>query len=386
MYAYTRFLTHLIFIIIYIGYLLIVAPLSVWMLLNGQTWIGTALAVAGLLLLPLPFLSIRWYRQRRKQKIWGGLLAFDGIVVLGLLIAIFAAAPSGSPGPGSPVQHHFFRDARFSRFSLPNIVPESEQINLGFFLMPYLDSILTPEQANEVSSFTMDLYREMDQDRDFYELGSVMGLAYGELLGRPFDVGHYYLYVPENKNEEPLPAVVFLHGSVGNFKTYTWVWSKFAEEEGFVIIAPSYGFGNWNQEGIDTVLEAIENAKLAVDIDENRLYLAGLSNGGLSVSHIAAAEPAVFQGLILISPVMSTQIVDGQPFQEKWANRPVLVISGALDRRVPINYVENRISRMRGGDVEVSSVIYPNEDHFLFFSQSEKIMTDVSDWLSGIEE
>ena len=166
-----RFLAHLIFILFYIGYLLTIAPLSVWMLLNAQTWIGTALAVSGLLLLSLPILSIRWYRQRWKQKIWGGMLVFNCVAVIGLLIIIFAATPSGSPGLGSPVQHRFYRDAGFSRFSLANIVPESEQVNLGFFLMPYLDPILTPEQANEVSGFTMDLYREMDQDSDFHELG-----------------------------------------------------------------------------------------------------------------------------------------------------------------------------------------------------------------------
>lgn len=368
-------------LVFYGGWVALIGVSSLWLLVNAITWVGKGLAVAGLLLLPLPILVSRWHRHKKMQKIWGQAAALPGLLIVSFFVAILLAAPSGSPGPDSPVQHRFFRENQFNRYAITNIIPESEQINLGFLLMPYLDPILTRAQADRVSIFTMDLYREMERNPDFRELGSVMGLAYAELLRRPVVGGHYYLYVPQRESESPWPTIVFLHGSAGNFKAYTWVWSKLAEAGGFVIIAPSYGFGNWDAEGTEMVLQAIDDARQVVDIDTDHIYLAGLSNGGLGVSQLAAERPGMFRGLIFLSPVMRTDIVDSQTFQAQWAGRPVLVISGEADRRIPPQYVERRVVRMAAGGIDMTYISYPQEDHFLVFSQPDRIMQDISDWI-----
>lgn len=375
----------IILLFLYGGFVLIVAPLSFWMLFNAQTWVGRGLAVAGFLSLLLPLLIARHYQRRDRQKIWGQAAFFLALILAGFLIVVVSAAPSGNPGPDSPVQHRFFRETDFGRFALTNIIPESEQVNLGFLVMTYLDPYLTAEQAGRVSVYTMDLYREMEEDDNFHELGSVMGLSYAGLFGLSLDAGHYYLYVPESAGNEPLPALIFLHGSAGNFKTYTWVWSQLAEQEGFVIIAPSYGFGNWDESGTQLIIEAIADAEQVIDIDQERLYLAGLSNGGLGVSRTAAEYPEMFQGLIFLSPVFDTGIVDGTAFQEVWAERPVLVITGEADERIPFDYVRNRVAGMQNGGIIVTTAYYPNEDHFLTFSQPESLMEDVADWLNEAE-
>jgi pimeloyl-ACP methyl ester carboxylesterase len=376
----------IIFLVFYFGCFLLIAPLSFWMLFNGQTWIGKGIGVIGLLSMLLPFLFLRWYQRRGTQKMWGWSLAFVGLVIVGFVTAVFIAAPSGTPDPDSPVQHRFANDdAKFSRFALTNVIPEVEQINLGFFLMSFVDPYLDAAQVDRVAPFTLALYHDMAQDPNFHDLGSVMGLAYIDLFGFPSDAGHYYLYVPQQAGEEPLPALIFLHGSVGNFKTYTWVLSQFAEETGFVIIAPSYGFGSWDEAGAASVLRVFADAQEVVDIDENRIFLAGLSNGGLGLSQLAETHPEMFQGLIFFSPVMNTSIVDGSSFQTAWANRPVLVITGTDDRRIPLAYVETRVDKMAAGGVDVSSVIVPDEDHFLFFSQPDRIVNEMTRWLEEIE-
>lgn len=128
---------------------------------------------------------------------------------------------------------------------MTNIVPEIEQIQLGFLIMPYLDPILTREQSKRASAFTLGFYEEMEGDPDFRELGSAMGWAYAELVGQSFNVGHYYLYVPEQYSEKPTPVVIFLHGSAGNFKAYTWLWSKVADRLGCVVVSEFFcSFGS----------------------------------------------------------------------------------------------------------------------------------------------
>jgi pimeloyl-ACP methyl ester carboxylesterase len=369
------------FLLFFLACFLLVAPISFWLLLNGQTWVGKGIGAIGLWSLLLPFLVVRWYQHRGTQKMAWLSIVLVCFGIIGFVMPVFMAAPSGSPDSNSSVQQRFASDAKFSRYALANIIPEVEQINLGFLLMSNVDPFLDAEQVARVSSFTLALYQDMEQDSNFHALGSVMGLAYADLFGLPSDAGHYYLYVPQHVAEAPLPALVFLHGSAGNFKTYTWVLSKLAEETGFVIIAPSYGFGNWDEAGTASVLRALEDTQEVVDIDESQIFLAGLSNGGLGVSRLAEAYPERFQGLVFFSPVMATSIVDSPSFQAAWADRPVLVITGAEDRRIPLEYVTERISGMALGSINVSGVVYPDEDHFLFFSQPDRLMADVAHWL-----
>jgi len=41
---------------------------------------------------------------------------------------------------------------------------------------------------------------------------------------------------------------------------------------------------------------------------------------------------------------------------------------------------------MQQASIDVTPIIYPNEDHFLVFSQPEAIMNDVAGWLASVEE
>ncbi len=372
--------------VLYAGYCVVLGLPSGWFLFTTPTWVGRLIGLTGFVLVGLPLSGWLWARTQR--LVWRRLTL--GLATFPLLstAVVLLRTPSGVPPAASPVQQRFSRpDVTFPRYTLSNVIPEAEQIHLGFLWAVAADSRFTAAQSRRVTPFTMALYREMERDRDFRALGSAMGWAYAELLGLPFDVGHYFLYIPRNHGDGPLPAVVFLHGSVGNFKTYTWLWSKFAEEHGFVIIAPSFGFGNWDRPGGDTaVFRALDDAQRAlaesgVAVDPARIYLAGISNGGIGVSRAALAAPERFAGLIYLSPVMPPSIVDSAEFAAQWARRPVLVVAGMADERIPLSYVRQRATVLQEAAVNVTLREYPDEDHFLFFSQPEAVLQDVAEWL-----
>ncbi len=373
-------------VILYAGYCVVLGTSSGWFLFTAPTWVGRLIGLTGFVLAGLPLAGWLWFRLQRLvwRRLALGLAAFPLLAVASVLLR----TPSGIPPAGSPVQQRFSQpDTTFPRYTLSNVAPEAEQIHLGFLWAVAADPHFTLEQSRRVSPFTMALYREMERDRNFRAMGSAMGWAYAELLGLPFDSGHYFLYIPRTHGAGPLPAVVFLHGSVGNFKTYTWVWSKFAEEHGFVIIAPSFGFGNWDRPGGDTaVFRALDDAQRVlaesgVVVDPARVYLAGISNGGIGVSRAALASPERFAGLIFLSPVLPPSILDTAKFKAQWAQRPVLVIAGMADERIPLAYVRQRAAALRAGSVNVTLREYPDEDHFLFFSQPEALLQDVAEWL-----
>lgn len=332
--------------------------------------------------LPLIWRWSQSYRGKTLASIVRGSIALFPVAII-VLILLFS--PDGHPDPStSPVQHRFVGASEFSRFTPANVFPEAEQVNLGFLLMPYLDPILTHQQTHEISTFTLDIYEQMEANEHYSELGSVMGFAYDEVFRGAVETGHYYLHLPNtSRSDEPLPVLLFLHGSAGNFKSYTWVWSQFAEDHKLALIVPSYGFGNWGRaESTDHILPILEDAQQVASIDLSRIYLAGLSNGGLGVSKLAYDMPNRWQGLIFISPVMDTDRTDSEVFQQSWAGRAVFIATGTADNRIPLQYVRNRVAILEEGGVEVDYIEYEGEDHFLFFSQSDHIFQELSEWLA----
>jgi len=377
-------------VMLYAGFSLLVGPLSLWLLLNAITWTGRALALIGWLTLILPasvFLSRRaasTHKLKPAGRRWNRFNLALSLSLTGLIIAVLLTTPKGKPETDSPISHQFTSSSQFRPYHLTNIIPEAEQINLGFTIMPYLDPIFNREQAQRVSGFTLDIYRKMEREPNFRELGTVLGWTYDEVLGQPFDVGHYYLYRPKNHSDGPLPAILFLHGSLGNFKPYVWVWSQLAEEAGVVIIAPSFGSGNWlGPGGPEAALAALSYAENKVDLDSERIYLAGISNGGLGVSKLAEMEAKTFRGLIYLSPVMPADIVMQSSFLDAWRGKPVLIITGQTDRRIPLEYVQQRSRQFTTAGVDVTEIVYPEEDHFLFYAQSEAIIADIAGWLAA---
>ena len=387
MHALPRGAIESILLIVCILWALIVGIFSSWVMLYAITGVGRSLAVAGLIVGVIPgalFLEVG--QPRHSPWLRKALLALAFSVVV-ILACVLIQSPSGKSRLGASVANHWTQGDKFQRYTLANIVPEIEQVNMGFRIMPYVDPFLTREQAQRVSAYTLAMYKEMDEDHDFWQLGSVMNWAYADFLGYPFETGHYYLYIPKNRAAGALPVIVFLHGNFGNFKTYIWAWAKLAEQGGYAIVAPSFGFGNWHKpEGTQAILEALEDAKRWVEIDENRLYLAGLSNGGLGISRLAYIAPDQFRGLIFISPVMVPEIVDRHDFQETWHRRPVLIITGESDERIPLSYVRERALQMEGAGISVTYITYPGEDHFLFFSQLDSVLSDISRWLKETGE
>ena len=66
-----------------------------------------------------------------------------------------------------------------------------------------------------------------------------------------------------------------------------------------------------------------------------------------------------------------------------WQDRPVMLIAGDADRRILIAYVKDHMSIMREAGVKLTDVVYPGEDHFLFFSKEKSILGRVSQWLES---
>lgn len=355
--------------------------LSLMLLLACGTTAGLGFAIAGTALgCAMILASIAIERPARSWR--RAATSCLGVWTV-LTVWLWVQAPDGHMTPSSHIQHRFSNgEWTFQRHALGNMLPEIDQFRLGFKLVPAIDPLFTHQQGERLAGWTSAIYDELEADPDFRALGSVMPLAYDELWGQEFDRGHYLLYQPKGGSSRPKPALIFLHGSGGNFKAYSWILSQVADELGMVLIAPTFGMGNWHEPGTSRLIgSALQDAKKIASIDLDQVHLMGLSNGGLGVSQAGFRLGKQLRSLCFVSPVFERMTIGTPEFTALWAGRPVLVLSGNQDDRVPIDYVQDSVKMMESAKIDVHFKNVADADHFMLFSHRQQVVQTIIEWL-----
>jgi predicted peptidase len=149
----------------------------------------------------------------------------------------------------------------------------------------------------------------------------------------------YRLFIPDRYDQKTkYPLVVWLHGSGGvgsdNLRQIsadqiagTHVWTKpenQAEHPSFVL-APQSAKG-WLTNGPNklspptlTVVELVGVLQNEFNIDPQRIYVAGQSNGGLGVWALLQGKPNMFAAAILVSAGVFRESVSSIPRTPLWA-------------------------------------------------------------------
>ncbi|MCZ7649182.1 MAG: prolyl oligopeptidase family serine peptidase [Planctomycetota bacterium] len=350
----------------------------------SETWPGRVFAVIVLLILLFPLsLVLRW-----KLRSLFSCLRLLPWILLGLSLILFVGLHLNSPaGRGSePGSSNVFlkEGTAYPRRALTNLVPEIDQIKWGTYVVPYLDPIIDSEQGERLRGLTMDLYRPMQDDPAWRELGSALPWAYDELLGGTADSGHAYVYVPATPVRGPRPAILFLHGSAGNFKAYLYLWKELADRAGYAIVAPTFGWGNWSRPGgVEVIARARNWIDAQPELDGSRVLLAGLSNGGRGVCVEARRQAGAYAGFVFISAVRDGEAFEALCRSGAWKDRRVLVLHGELDRRIPYEYALAGVKGLEEAGAAVRVKTYADEDHFLFFSKRNELLDEVEAWANA---
>lgn len=369
-------------VFLYVALGLPVPILAVLLLAQAETAQGRMCALSAILLFLAPVLC--WCAVSIKRRKLYAVAAALLVSSLAMLVASYVMTPDGKALTGSNADSVFTGEMSYRRASLANLVPEIDQLKLGSYAVPWMDPLIDKARAIRIRRLFMAVYREMQQSDEFNKLGSVMNHVYRDLFLDSRPAGHLYQYIPTTKgNGGKPPVILFLHGSLGNFKGYLWTWKRFADENGYAIVAPSFGAGNWYREG---GVEAIEMARQYClhhpRMDGSKIYLAGLSNGGTGVTRAVATNGAAYAGFILISAVIEPEVISTPQFLDGCKGRRVLVLHGADDERIPAKHVEPSVDYLLHQGVDVKAMFYPDEDHFLLFSKPDLIRSEIASWLA----
>jgi len=125
----------------------------------------------------------------------------------------------------------------------------------------------------------------------------------------------YLLYVPSSYDPAwSMPLVISLHGFSSNpaGQKYLSRWEKLAEKENFIVVYPQGTSSplRWNASGdvgtgqVDDaafIRDLLANLRQLLNIDQSRIYVNGMSNGGAMTARLACEMANVFAAAGIVS-------------------------------------------------------------------------------------
>ena len=169
-----------------------------------------------------------------------------------------------------------------------------------------------------------------------------------EVQGRVY---HLALFVPQTyQMSKGYGLVVCLHGAGFSGDAYLERWqSRLAED--YVLACPTYPAGAWfTRRAEELVLATIRTVQRRYHIDPDRIFLTGMSNGGIGKWLIGMHQAPTFAG---IAPMASGLDEVLMPFLANLQSTPVYIIHGAKDQVMPVE-LSRAISR------ELAALGYPH--------------------------
>jgi predicted esterase len=104
----------------------------------------------------------------------------------------------------------------------------------------------------------------------------------------------------------------------------------------------------WDTAQVENILRVVEDVKEKYNVDESRIYLTGISDGGTGVYYIAMKAPTIWSSILPLNGSIAVirspmNGADGEMFGNNLTNKPLYIVNGEEDRLYPVWQVEPHI-------------------------------------------
>jgi predicted peptidase len=172
----------------------------------------------------------------------------------------------------------------------------------------------------------------------------------------------YLLYKPPGYSykSQRWPLILFLHG--GGEKGYdlelvkTQGLPKLLERQDlpFIVVSPQSDEGGWDADALNALLDEVI---AQYPVDEERVYVTGLSMGGAGTWELASRYPKRFAAIAPICGYGNPEISQNLKHVAVWA------FHGAKDKSVPLSASEKIVEALKTVGAEVEFTVYPYAGH-----------------------
>src|SRR5581483_1993510 len=123
----------------------------------------------------------------------------------------------------------------------------------------------------------------------------------------------------------------------------------------------------WSDDQVLNLRTIVDALKRRYNIDENRVVVAGVSDGGTGAYYIAMRDTTPYASFLPLNGFLMVlangEIDDGRNFPNNLRNKPLFVINGGKDRLYPIRIVEPYTRHLMAHGVQIEYHTQPDGEH-----------------------
>jgi hypothetical protein len=229
--------------------------------------------------------------------------------------------------------------------------------------------------------------RRLKQGRPYRPQKSGIVRMVNEIEGTAY---HYTVHVPVGYNPaRRYPVRIHLHGDVYGKPPQDGRAEirPFADARQFNVVPTAWGTNPWwSDDQIQNLRMILDKLKRRYNIDENRVVLAGVSDGGTGVYYMAMRDPTPYAAFLPINAFILVLGNEGLALNEhlfpnNLRNRSLLAINGDDDPIYPTSQVEPTIDHMKQNGVAIDFHPQRKAGHDIRWWPSMK--ATIEKWVAG---
>ena len=124
----------------------------------------------------------------------------------------------------------------------------------------------------------------------------------------------------------------------------------------------------WSRRQVENLHAILDSVKRTYNVDENRVVLSGVSDGGTGAYYVAMRNPTPFASVLPLNGFIlvlrnETSDADGDLFPNNLVNRPFFIVNGGRDPLYPTSVVDPYVAQLKNGGVDLVYRPQPNAGH-----------------------
>lgn len=190
-------------------------------------------------------------------------------------------------------------------------------------------------------------------------------------------IDYSLLVIKPEKPGEKFPLIVTLHANGSSGWEYIATWEEEAKKRRMMVVAPTLNLTTGKNDELDLrpLYWLVRRISVRFPVDRNRIFIAGVSAGGLVARWMVIKRPFLWKGVIFIASPD-----DPWPSHTEVKDFPsILFVHGAYDDQFKLEKIIQNVDILKQKGADVEPLQYPEGKH----EHNEEWNKDIFNWIEA---